>query len=223
MKHYGIVEWIDFARGVAPPEAGEPMRAHMASGCPDCRRMAEFCQRLARICNGMALEPIPDAVLRQARALFPGRPAAPSKRPFRVPFELIYDSLLVPAPAGLRSSWQVGWQALYRTGDCSLDLRVEPELNSSRAAIIGQISCHAAPEAEMGDLPVCLKAGKLVVAQTHSNQYGEFQMEYEQQKRLQLCVYLEGGSKTFQVPVKRLSTDSVMARLGKKDLGVDKS
>jgi hypothetical protein len=101
-------------------------------------------------------------------------------------------------------------------------LRVEPELHSSRAAIIGQVSCHAAPETGMGNLPVCLKAGKLIVAETRSNQYGEFQMEYEQQKRLQLCVYLEGGSKTFQVPVKRLSTDSGVERLSKKRLGVDK-
>jgi len=83
-------------------------------------------------------------------------------------------------------------------------------LHSSRAAIIGQISSHASPEKEMGNLPVCLKSGKLVVAQTRSNRFGEFLMEYEQQKRLQLCVYLEGGSKTIQVPVKRLATDTAV-------------
>jgi hypothetical protein len=222
MKHYGIVDWVDFARGVAPPEQGADMRAHLAGGCSDCLQMAEFCQRLAQICSGTELQPVPEAVLRQARALFPVRPPAPAKRPLRLPYELIYDSLLVPAPAGLRSSWQVGWQALYRAGDCSLDLRVEPELHSSRAAIIGQVSCHTAPETEMGDLPVFLKSGKLIVAQTRSNRYGEFQMEYEQQKRLQLCVYLEGGGKAFQVPVKRMSTDSSVARVSKKHFGMEK-
>jgi hypothetical protein len=121
----------------------------------------------------------------------------------------------------------VGWQSLFRAGDCSLDLRVEPELHSSRAAIIGQVSSHASPETEMGDLPICLKSGKLVVAQTRSNRFGEFLMEYEQQKRLQLCVYLEGGSKTIRVPVKRLGADTEVggrwktARLGKKRLEAD--
>jgi hypothetical protein len=186
------------------------MREHLASGCPDCRQVAGFFEKLARVCSGTALQPVPDAVLQQARAVFPVRPAAPAKRPFRIPCLLVYDSLLAPAPAGLRSSWQVGWQALYRAGDCSLDLRVEPELHSSRAAIIGQISSHAAPETAMDALPVCLKAGKLVVAQTRSNRFGEFQMEYEQQKRLQLWVHLEGGAKVIHVPVKRLATDTAV-------------
>ena len=118
--------------------------------------------------------------------------------------ELIFDSFLVPAPAGLRASWQIGWQALYRAGECSLDLRVEPELHTCRAALIGQVSNHESPETSMTDLPVCLKSGNVVVAQTRSNRFGEFQMEYEQQKRLQLYVYLDGGNRCIQVPLKRL-------------------
>ena len=131
-----------------------------------------------------------------------------------MPVELIYDSLLVPAPVGLRATWQIGWQALYRAGDYSLDLRVEPELHSSRAAIIGQVSSHAAPETEMGGIPVYLKAGKTVVAETRSNRFGEFQMEYEQQKRLQLCVHLEDGGTCIQVPVKRLAEDTAVGKPG---------
>ena len=95
----------------------------------------------------------------------------------------------------MRATWQVGWQALYRAGDCSLDIRVEPELASSRAAVIGQISNHVRPEREDGGLPVRLNAGKLVVAETRSNGFGEFVMEYEREARLQLCIYLEDRSK----------------------------
>jgi len=226
MKHYGIIEWVDFARGVSPMGSRPAMEAHLAGGCPSCRQLTEFCAKLASVCRGAVLQPVPEGALRQARALFPTRPAVAAKRSFRVPFELIYDSLLVPSPAGLRSSWQVGWQALYRAGDCSVDLRVEPELHSSRAALVGQISSHVAPETEMSDLAVCLKSGKMVVAETRSNKYGEFQMEYEQQKRLKLCVFLEDGGKTIEVPVKRLSTDTGVrdgrtgaTRAGGKGLG----
>src|SRR5262249_7111424 len=140
---------------------------------------------------------------RRALSVFPVQAPQPPKRSFRLAAQLIYDSFLVPAPAGLRSNWQVGWQGLYHAGDCSLDLRIEPELRSSRASVIGQISNHVTPQNHMVGIPVCVKAGRLVVAETRSNQFGEFQMEYEQQNRLQLCVYLEGGTKSILVPLKK--------------------
>ena len=205
MKHYGIAECVDFARGLMPEEERILMGDHLEGGCPDCRQVAGFCERLTRICRNMALHPAPDSVVRRARAIFPIQWPDRPKRALHIPIDLIYDSLLVPAPAGLRSSWQIGWQALYRAGDCSLDLRIEPELRSSRAAVIGQISNHTQPETEMTNIPVCLRSGKLVVAETLSNRFGEFQMEYEQQRRLQLCIYMEGGARCIQVPLKRLA------------------
>jgi hypothetical protein len=152
--------------------------------------------------------PVPDEAVRAARSIFAAHTRRPPKRSFRIPIEVIFDSFLVPAPAGLRASWQVGWQALYHAGECSLDLRVEPELHTCRAAIIGQVSNHQSPEAAMADLAVCLKSGRVVVAETRSNRFGEFQMEYEQQKRLQLYVYLDGGSRCIQVPLKRFVAET---------------
>jgi hypothetical protein len=129
----------------------------------------------------------------------------------RLPIETIFDSFLVPSPVGLRATWQVGWQGLYRAGDCSVDLRIEPELKSSRAAVIGQITNHALPEFQMGDLPVCLRAGKVVVAETLSNRFGEFQMEYDQQSRLKLCIELR-DSKSIQVPLKKFISEQPAAK-----------
>jgi hypothetical protein len=207
MKHYGISQWVDFARGLVPESDGIAMRGHLAESCSECRELAEFCQKLSAVCVAAASHPAPEWVVRSAKALFPAHAQPEQKRSFRLPVELIYDSFLAPAPAGLRSSWQVGWQALYQAGDCSLDVRIEPELASSRAAVIGQISNHIVPTDRMEGIPVCLKAGKLVVAETRSNQFGEFQMEYEQRGRLQLCVYLENGTKCIQVPLKKFASD----------------
>ncbi|HTS30063.1 MAG TPA: hypothetical protein VMH81_29530 [Bryobacteraceae bacterium] len=88
-----------------------------------------------------------------------------------------------------------------------MDLRIEPDLGSSRASVIGQISNHVSPEIEMSDLPVYLRQGKTVLAEARSNRFGEFQMEYEQQRKMQLCIYLQGGSQCIQVPIKRLAAD----------------
>lgn len=205
MKHYGITQWVDFTRGVALPEERRGMQEHLASGCPDCQAIVRFYQKLGRMCEQIGEIAVPDDVVRQAKAIFPVRPAP--KRALRIPIRLVFDSFLVPAAAGLRSSWQVGWQGLFHAGDCSVDLRIEPELRSSKASVIGQISNHLAPEAEMSDIPVFLKSGKQVVAETRSNRFGEFQMEYQQQGKLQLCIYLDGGRKCIQVPLKRLAAD----------------
>jgi hypothetical protein len=207
MKHYGIGQWVDFARGLMPELDGTAMRTHLSEGCSECVEVADFCVRLSAVCSEMSTNTVPDWVVRNARSIFPARVPESPRRAFRIPVELVYDSFLLPAPAGLRATWQIGWQALYRAGDCSLDLRIEPELSSSRAAVIGQISNHSLPENRMENVPVYLKAGRLVIAETRSNQFGEFQMEYEQQQRLQLCVYLADGSKCFQVPLKKFTAD----------------
>jgi hypothetical protein len=150
--------------------------------------------------------------VRNARAIFPIRWTDRPRRAVRIPVELIYDSFLAPVAVGMRASWQVGWQGLYRAGDCSLDLRIEPDLQSSRAAVIGQVSNYSVPETEMANIPVCLRSGRLVVAETLSNRFGEFQMEYEQQGRLRLCVDLDGGTRRIQVPLKKLVADKQAVR-----------
>jgi len=186
------------------------MVEHLA-GCGSCQSDAEFCSEVGQVCQRLEEYAVPDAVTRMARAIFPKRVAERPKRTFRLPIQLIYDSFLVPAPAGLRANWQVGWQGLYHAGDCSVDVRIEPELKSRRAALIGQITNHLLPEVEMGNIPVSLRAGKQVVVETLSNRFGEFQMEYEQQARLKLCILLEDGSKNIQVPLKRLTNEKPVA------------
>ena len=86
------------------------MREHLATGCPECRQVLDFCDKLARLCLAMAPNRAPEAAVRNARAIFPIRRPDRPERAVRIPIELIYDSFLVPAPAGMRASWQVGWQ-----------------------------------------------------------------------------------------------------------------
>ena len=207
MKHYALDQWIDFSRGLLEPGEKTVMAAHLATGCGQCQSDASFCQQVGEVCHRLETKRVPESVTRLARAIFPVRLPERPKRGTRLPIHLVYDSFLVPAPAGLRATWQIGWQGLYRAGDCSVDLRIEPELKSSRAAVIGQITNHVLPELEMSNIPVSLRAGNQVVVETLSNRFGEFQMEYEQQARLKLCIYLQDGSQNIQVPLKRFTSE----------------
>jgi hypothetical protein len=190
------------------------MRAHL-TGCGECTRLSEFTAKVGLACVNSADVRVPDSALRLARAIFPVRVTSRPKRGNRIPIELIFDSFLAPAPVGLRATWQVGWQGLYRAGDCSVDLRIEPELKSSRAAVIGQITNHLTPDENMSNLPVSLRLGDEMIAETVSNRFGEFQMEYEEQAQLKLCIHL-ADSKTIQVPLRKLTADQTGAAVGRK-------
>ena len=210
MNHFAIDQWVDFSRDLVEQKERAVMRAHLASGCAECGRLADFTGRLTRTCSSTAHGVVPEPVLRNARSIFPVRPQPRSMRGSRVPIELIFDSFLVPAPAGLRATWQVGWQGLYRAGNCSVDLRIEPELKSSRAAVIGQITNHFSPEAHMSNLPVSLRSGKQVVAETVSNAFGEFQLEYDEQPQLKLFIEL-ADSGTIRLPLKKIAREGAPA------------
>jgi hypothetical protein len=202
MNHYAIDQWVDFNRGLLTAEYSTQMQGHLQNGCRKCRDLSDLTSSGA----SMAANPVPESAVRPARAIFPVPVHDRQKRGNLLPVELIFDSFMVPSAAGLRASWQVGWQGLYRAGDCSVDLRIEPLMNSSRAAVIGQIVSAALPALEMANLPVCLGAGKAIVAETSSNRFGEFQMEYDQRPQLRLCIRLR-DSKSIQVPLKRLISE----------------
>src|SRR5689334_13941436 len=141
MKHYGISEWVDFARGLVSDALNQEMRYHLSTGCDECLEVASFCEKLKTVCGELIARPAPEWLTRAAKSRFELKvTATPRRRPVRIPLELVYDSLLAPAPVGLRATCHTGWQALYRGGNCCLDLRVEPELGGRRAAVIGQIS-----------------------------------------------------------------------------------
>jgi hypothetical protein len=210
MNHYAIDQWVDFSRGLLGVENRAEMLVHLDSGCAACTQLSKFTGNLTRTCASAAEVRVPDSALRLARAIFSGHAFGRPKRGTRVPIELIFDSFLVPAPFGLRATWQVGWQGLYRAGDCSVDLRIEPELKSSRAAVIGQITNHTLPEVDMSNLQVSLRSGKTVVAETLSNRFGEFQLEYEEQAQLKLCISLADSS-VIQLPLKKLTTEQSAA------------
>ncbi len=211
MTHYAIDQWADFTRGLLADEHRAQMQVHVDSGCERCCHLWDFTTRLTATCISLATTSVPESTVRLARAIFPVRVHDRPTRGNRLPVELIFDSFLVPSPVGLRATWQTGWQGLYRAGDCSVDLRIEPELNSSRAAVIGQIANHTLPELEMGNLPVRLRSGSQVVAETLSNRFGEFQLEYDQQSQLKLCIDLR-DAKSIQVPLKKLISDQLAAK-----------
>ena len=69
IQHYTIAEWVDFGRGLPNGTDFDAMRAH-AARCESCRKLADYCSKLARVCQDISNAQAPDDVVRRAYAIF---------------------------------------------------------------------------------------------------------------------------------------------------------
>jgi hypothetical protein len=99
---------------------------------------------------------------------------------------LVFDSNLAPVPAGMRGS-VAARQFLYETDEYYIDLRVEPHRDAQQAALVGQVLNRKGKRAAPG-LAVLLQDGKRPIAETSTNQFGEFQFEFDATNSLSISV-----------------------------------
>jgi len=210
VNHFNFPDWTDFTRGLLPDLQRQRMQRHL-DDCEDCRHTAGLLDRLVTACRGMHSAEPSETVMARARGIFP-TPATTPKRLARLVATLVYDSLLAPQPVGLRTGVEVAWQSAYQAGDYALDLRIEPEARGSRVALVGQLSLPAVPESLVENVPVFVYAGKRIVAQTFSNRFGEFQMEYQQERavRFRLRIHVDNGTRSILVPLKKVGNFKII-------------
>jgi hypothetical protein len=151
----------------------------------------------------MIPDEVPETWLERARSIWQ-KTAQRVEDGIRIPAELIYDSSLAPTPVGLRATMETGCRVLYRAGDYSLDFVVEQAPWPSRISVVGQI-LRLNSEEQMSNIRVTLKWGTTTMAETLSNQFGEFHLECEQRKHVALCVHLEPYARFIDVPLHRFA------------------
>jgi len=137
VEHYTLEEWVDFTRGVLPPEVRDAMQRHLNAPCRQCQDAVALWQIvLIRAPVEVGFLSAKEAV-RQVKALF--RLIRPSEsRPGPLgPAERIFDSVLSPAPAGLRPASATGRWMVYRSGDCLVDLCLQA--GSRGVSLVGQV------------------------------------------------------------------------------------
>jgi hypothetical protein len=120
-------------------------------------------------------------------------------------FELLFDSLVQPVAAGARAaSVASARQLLYRVGTVYVDMRVDSESNSERAALVGQMLDSAHPNHPVSGVPVVLLDGRKNVASTISNTNGEFHLEFALKNNLRLSVTV-GNLAPVYLPITGIS------------------
>ena len=194
MRHIPQESLAEFIRQTLPPTEAGRVQQHLAE-CRECTDLAGLFREVVRIgANESAYEP-PSGIVRWAKAYFEDQQRA-AVQPKGV-FELLFDSLGQPAIAGARASVASARQLLYRVGTVYVDMRVDSEVNSERAALVGQMLDSARPGHPVSGVPVILLDGRKNVASAISNNNGEFQIEFMIKNNLRLSVTVGDGNPVY--------------------------
>jgi hypothetical protein len=188
MNHFEDSAWADYVRNVADRTETDAIAGHLAAGCDSCEHKAQTFSDLARLAIEDASLAPPAHVIRAARAIFAlRRPERVGILP-RLAARLVFDSFLDPMPAGVRGGQPMTRQVLYEAGPYAVDLRLDHARGSRRVWLTGQIaSSETAHPIDNVSIRLATPSGR-IAGQAHANAAGEFQLEYEPQSQLQLCI-----------------------------------
>ena len=200
MRHFNLEEWADFTRGVVDPERGKAMQAHLDSRCPACSNTLNLWNRLYGFGRSeSAFNPPADAVEAAKGMLALHRPPEPRVKR-AVPATLLFDSFRQPQFAGVRSAESAVRQLLYGAGEFQVDIRIEPQTDSEKVALVGQVLNTNDPDQGFGDVPVVLFRSGKPRAEAITNRFGEFRLEFHLESGLYIRVSPPGGP-DLRIPV----------------------
>ena len=148
------------------------MQQHIDSGCNKCSDALRTWQGVFSIAAGETVFAPPADLVRVVKSQFAAFLPAAS-----MGVRLVFDSLLQPLTAGTRGSIAAR-QFLYETDEYYIDLRLEPRAED-RAYLVGQVLSRFGADRAIEKVPVHLQHGKRAVAHTSTNEFGEFQLEFE--------------------------------------------
>jgi len=192
MRHYSIEQWIDFARNAMGEDEKVEMQSHLETGCKACSKELSMWQRLQQVARRESAYAPSEGAVRTVNATFVNQSADRLRGAKSQLASLLFDSFRGPLMAGVRSAGSASQQLLYGVGDYRIDVRIEPQMDSEKVVLIGQVLNSADPDERLSTAPVTLLKGRKILAESVTSEFGEFQIECELQGSLRLVVLLHG-------------------------------
>jgi len=178
------------------------MGRHLSEGCEPCTQLLSLVSRINEV---SAEEPVvPEHLVDCAKAVFQQRQSARQSMAWThrslLPVHLVYTRTAQPV-AGSRSSLDAVVQAIFHAGDYAIDLQIEPEIESSQMAVVGQVLNRTAAQDPVAEAPVLLMVHDKQVARSESNRFGEFCLVSGDTRDLKLYLYIETVDKWVEIPL----------------------
>lgn len=99
---------------------------------------------------------------------------------------LVFDSLLQPSLAGIRSSAPMCRQLRYESETLVADLSLERQGDSRHITLMGQVLDTAKREPQLGGVPIVVQGHSGFIGVARTNEWGEFHFEFESEQGVTL-------------------------------------
>lgn len=195
MRHYTLEQWVDFVRNAVDEAKKKEMQNHLDSGCKHCTKELSMWQRLQQVARRETTYSPSSGAVRTVNAAFAskGSRAAAAHAKSGIA-SVLFDSFRSPLLAGVRSAGNASQQVLYGAGTYRIDVRIEPQMDSDKVILVGQVLNSADPDERLADVSVTLSKGRKVLAESTTSQFGEFQIECHLDAGYRLVVMLPGNA-----------------------------
>ena len=190
MKHFSMEEWIDFARNVVGPREKAEMEGHLSDGCKECSKALGLWRRVYEAGRRESAYAPPASAVAMAKGNFGLHGPRKAGRVGQAIAQLLFDSAATPLVAGVRSAGAAERQLLYGVSKYRIDVRIEPQRNTDKVALVGQVLNSTTPGESIGAVPVKLCRGRRVLVESTTSPFGEFDLECDFGRGLQLRVTL---------------------------------
>lgn len=177
-EHFAAEHWADFVRNVASDDQARLMRRHLAEGCPTCAAAHNDWRSVSDVATVDRSYEIPDVSMRLAKTVFSIQNAPGLMARAIEAVTVLFDSELLPAAAGVRSSARGNRKVLYHMGDFLVDVQIEPARDGLRTTVIGQIVAADEASADVRGVPIVLLRDLSVIGKGVTNSSGEFHVEF---------------------------------------------
>jgi hypothetical protein len=197
MKHFSLENWADFARQVIGEQERAEMQSHLdKDGCRKCSKVLSMWQRVHVVARREHAYQPPDSAVCSMKGTFAIKGRTRATHGIGLVAELLFDSVQNPLAAGARSTGVVPRQLLYAVGDYRVDVRIEPQADSDKANLVGQVLNAVEPN-RVDAVRVALLSDRKPVSESVTNRLGEFQLASDAAGRFHLKVYLPGREVTL--------------------------
>ncbi len=191
MSHFSVIEWVDFARGLVPAQKAILMQTS-AQTCDECKSSSRFWGQVYDLLNREGHYEPSALVLQSVIDAFPEERPLPWLAKVTDFATVIFDSLLQPALAGVRSSAKLNRQITVESGAYVVDLQLESDLVQNQYSLTGQILGSGNATAKIGGAEVVLLSPDKVVQKTRANELGEFCLDFGYIDNLRLFIDISG-------------------------------
>ncbi len=200
MGHFGLDKWVDFAREVMDEPEKTTMQRHLETGCADCGSILHTWKRVEEIGRRDSLYEPPASAIRFVTSAYAIEGQHKSGPHISVMARLLFDSFSQALPAGVRSMNASARQLRYESGAYEVDLRIEPQFDSDKVSVVGQVLPPDQLDRPVNEIPVTLIRDDKIVAESVTSELGEFRLDCDLEGFFKLRFEISKGN-DFYIPL----------------------